>query len=53
MERKLNWICLSINPGFNEELFNADEYSYEDDSDPNNLNFDPALDLYGWQPDVG
>ena len=38
--------------GFNEELFNA-EYGYDDVSDPNSLNFDPNLDLYGWQPEVG
>lgn len=39
--------------GFNAELFNPEDYSYEDETDPNNLNFDPAYDQYGWQPELG
>nr|XP_054764510.1 polyadenylate-binding protein-interacting protein 1-like [Lytechinus pictus] len=39
--------------GFNAELFNPEDYSYEEETDPNNLNFDPALDHYGWQPELG
>lgn len=38
---------------FKDEEFNAEDYNYDDDdTDPNNLNFDPGLNVYGWQPEI-